>query len=74
MAKGWETPQRDLMPVTPEVLEQERPPPQTLAEVIEKLDRVTQEAARLSQLASFLLKQAQHTAQPPPVEGGNSTT
>lgn len=74
LAKGLETTERDLMPVTPEVLEQERPPPQTLAEVIEKLDRVTQEAARLSQLASFLLKQAQHTAQPPPVEGGNSTT
>ena len=66
LAKGLNTTVRDLMPVTPEVLEQERPPPQTLAEAVEKLDRVTQEAARLAQLVSFLLRHSQQAPQQPP--------
>ena len=66
LAKGLNTTVRDLMPVTPEVLEQERPPPQTLAEAVEKLDRVTQEAARLAQLVSFLLRHSQQAPHQPP--------
>ena len=70
LAKGLNTTVRDLMPVTPEVLEQERPPPQTLAEAVEKLDRVTQEAARLAQLVSFLLRHSQQAPHHPPSAGG----
>lgn len=69
LAKGLNTTVRDLMPVTPEVLEQERPPPQTLAEAVEKLDRVTQEAARLAQLVSFLLRHSQQAPHQPPSAG-----
>ena len=69
LAKGLNTTVRDLMPVTPEVLEQERPPPQTLAEAVEKLDRVTQEAARLAQLVSFLLRHSQQAPHQHPSAG-----
>ena len=69
LAKGLNTTVRDLMPVTPEVLEQERPPPQTLAEAVDKLDRVTQEAARLAQLVSFLLRHSQQAPHHPPPAG-----
>ena len=69
LAKGLNTTVRDLMPVTPEILEQERPPPQTLAEAVEKLDRVTQEAARLAQLVSFLLRHSQQAPHQPPSAG-----
>lgn len=69
LAKGLNTTVRDLMPVTPEVLEQERPPPQTLAEAVEKLDRVTQEAARLAQLVSFLLRHSPQASHQPPSAG-----
>jgi transcriptional regulator with XRE-family HTH domain len=63
LAKGLNTTVRDLMPVTPEVLEQERPPPQTLAEAVEKLDRVTQEAANSSR--SFFGTPNKHHTNPP---------
>lgn len=69
LAKGLNTTVRDLMPVTPEILEQERPPPQTLAEAVEKLDRVTQEAARLAQLVSFLLRHSQQAPHQHPSAG-----
>ncbi len=59
LAKGLDTTVRDLMPVPPDAAEDEKPPPQTLAEVLERLDRATQEAARLSQLATFLLGRVQ---------------
>ncbi|MDT8350996.1 helix-turn-helix domain-containing protein [Roseomonas mucosa] len=74
LAKGLNTNVRDLMPVTPAAMEQERPPPQTLAEVIEKLDRVTQEAARLSQLASFLLAQSQQATQRSASDGDSDSS
>lgn len=56
LAKGLGTSVRDLMPVPVEVAEAETPPqpPQTLDEVLERLETSSRETARLSQLAVFL--------------------
>lgn len=57
LAKGLGTSVRDLMPVPVEVAEAEKPPlppPQTLDEVLERLEASSRETARLSQLAVFL--------------------
>lgn len=57
LAKGLGTTVRDLMPVPVEVAEAKTlpaPPPQTLDEVLERLEVSSRETARLSQLAVFL--------------------
>jgi transcriptional regulator with XRE-family HTH domain len=54
LAKGLGTSVRDLMPVPVEVAEAEKPPPQTLDEVLERLEASSRETARLSQLAVLL--------------------
>lgn len=54
LAKGLSTSVRDLMPVPVEVAEAEKPPPQTLDEVLERLEASSRETARLSQLAVLL--------------------
>ncbi|MCR0984113.1 helix-turn-helix domain-containing protein [Roseomonas populi] len=54
LAKGLGTSVRDLMPVPVEVTEAEKPAPQTLDEVLERLEVSSRETMRLSQLAVFL--------------------
>ena len=54
IAKGLGTSVRDLMPVPVEVIEAEKPPPQTLDEVLERLEASARETTRLSQVAVFL--------------------
>ncbi len=63
-AKGLNTTVRDLMPESQEIPELERPSTQNLTEVLEALDRVTQQAARLTQLAIFM-----HAQVYPPTPG-----